>query len=108
MTGILSPSVGRRYPLATVCRLWGLSRASLYRRRFAMPGPTRRRQRRRPSGGDPGDHRGFPLHGRGLSQDLGAAALAGLADCCTSGAADHEGARPACASPAGTSGGASA
>jgi len=48
MTGILSPSVGRRYPLATVCRLWGLSRASLYRRRFARaanePHPPRRRR----------------------------------------------------------------
>ncbi|WP_209428394.1 hypothetical protein [Pararhodobacter sp. SW119] len=47
MTGILSPSVGRRYPLASVCRLWGLSRATLYRRRFAtaanQPHPPSRR-----------------------------------------------------------------
>ena len=116
MTGILSPSAGRRYPLATVCRLWGLSRASLYRRRFAMaanePHPPRRRRGPQGAASDADllaairEIIGFPLHGRGLSQDLGAAALAGLVDCCTSGAADHEGARPACASPAGTSGGA--
>lgn len=35
MTGITSPSVQRRYPLATVCRIWGVSRATLYRRRSA-------------------------------------------------------------------------
>jgi putative transposase len=35
MTRVTSPSVQRRYPLATVCRLWGVSRATLYRRRPA-------------------------------------------------------------------------
>ena len=30
-----SASVQRRYPLATICRLWGLSRATLYRHRAA-------------------------------------------------------------------------
>lgn len=33
MIGTISPSVQRRYPLATVCRVWGLSRATLYRQR---------------------------------------------------------------------------
>lgn len=33
MTSTLSPSVQRRYPLATICRLWGLSRATLHRQR---------------------------------------------------------------------------
>ena len=35
MIGTTSPSVQRRYPLATVCRLWGVSRATLYRQRPA-------------------------------------------------------------------------
>jgi transposase InsO family protein len=35
MTRVTSPSVQRRYPLATVCRLWGVSRATLYRQRPA-------------------------------------------------------------------------
>lgn len=35
MTRVISPSVQRRYPLATVCRLWGVSRATLYRHRPA-------------------------------------------------------------------------
>lgn len=35
MIGTTSPSVQRRYPLATVCRLWGVSRATLYRQRSA-------------------------------------------------------------------------
>ncbi|PJN94319.1 hypothetical protein CNY89_15225 [Amaricoccus sp. HAR-UPW-R2A-40] len=38
MIGITSPSVQRRYSLATVCRLWGVSRATLYRQRSAMAG----------------------------------------------------------------------
>jgi putative transposase len=35
MTRVTSPSVQRRYSLATVCRLWGVSRATLYRQRPA-------------------------------------------------------------------------
>jgi putative transposase len=38
MIGITSPSVQRRYPLATVCRIWGVSRATLYRQRPAPAG----------------------------------------------------------------------
>ena len=34
-----SPSVQRRYPLATVCRIWGVSRATLYRQRSARAAP---------------------------------------------------------------------
>ena len=47
MIGITSPSVRRRYPLATVCRIWGVSRATLYRQRGATAAneahPPRRR-----------------------------------------------------------------
>jgi putative transposase len=47
MIGTPSPSVPRRYPLATVCRVWGLSRATLYRQRGATAAnevhPPRRR-----------------------------------------------------------------
>ena len=35
MIGTTSPSVQRLYSLATVCRLWGVSRATLYRQRSA-------------------------------------------------------------------------
>lgn len=38
MIGTASPSVQRRYPLATVCRIWGVSRATLYRHRPAPAG----------------------------------------------------------------------
>lgn len=38
MIGTTSPSVQRRYPLATVCRIWGVSRATLYRQRLAPAG----------------------------------------------------------------------
>ena len=38
MIGTTSPSVQRRYPLATVCRIWGVSRATLYRHRPAPAG----------------------------------------------------------------------
>lgn len=42
-----SPSLQRRYPLATICRLWGLSRATLHRQHAraaaSEPRPPRRR-----------------------------------------------------------------
>jgi transposase InsO family protein len=38
MTRVISPSIQRRYPLATVCRIWGVSRATLYRQRPAPAG----------------------------------------------------------------------
>lgn len=47
MTHTPSPSVQRRYPMATVCRIWGVSRATLYRQRGAAAAneahPPRRR-----------------------------------------------------------------
>jgi len=46
-----SPSVQRRYPLATVCRIWGVSRATLYRQRSARAAPeTQPPGRRGPEG----------------------------------------------------------
>jgi putative transposase len=50
MIGITSPSVQRRYPLATVCRLWGVSRATLYRKRSAVANEPRPPGRRGPRG----------------------------------------------------------
>ena len=50
MIGITSPSVQRRYPLATVCRLLGVSRATLYRQRLAAANEPRPPARRGPRG----------------------------------------------------------
>ena len=47
MIGTTSPSVQRRHPLATVCRLWGVSRATLYRQRPAGVAKNARPPRRR-------------------------------------------------------------
>ena len=45
MSTVLSISTRRRYGLARVCRLWGVARAGIYRRRCAanLPDPPRRR-----------------------------------------------------------------
>lgn len=47
MSRMTSPSTERHYPLATICRVWGLSRATLHRRRIRQaandPQPPRRR-----------------------------------------------------------------
>lgn len=47
MSRMTSPSLQRRYPLATICRFWGLSRATLHRQRAraaaSEPRPPRRR-----------------------------------------------------------------
>lgn len=51
MTRVTSPSVQRRYPLATVCRLWSVSRATLYRQRPAPAGSEPRPPGRRGPGG---------------------------------------------------------
>lgn len=51
MTRSLSPSAQRLYPMALVCRLWRVSRASLYRqRRAAVANDPRPRERRGPQG----------------------------------------------------------
>ena len=55
MTRTLSPSARRLYPMATVCRLWCVSRATLYRQRMAMAANDPRpragpRERRGPQG----------------------------------------------------------
>ena len=55
MIGTTSPSVQRRYPLATVCRIWGVSRATLYRQRLAPAGDEPRAAGRRGPGGAGGD-----------------------------------------------------
>jgi len=44
MSTVISISAGRRYGVARVCRLWGLSRSSLYRGRMASPPPVPRRR----------------------------------------------------------------
>jgi putative transposase len=47
MAGTISPSTGRRYGIAQVCRIWNMSRSSFYadRRRADMttPRPLQRR-----------------------------------------------------------------
>jgi len=47
MSRMTSPSTERRYPLATICRFCGLSRATLHRQRARQsanePHPPRRR-----------------------------------------------------------------
>lgn len=44
MSRTVSPSSGRRYGLARVCRVWGAARATVYRHRLALPSePPRRR-----------------------------------------------------------------
>lgn len=51
MTRSLLPSAQRLYPMAMVCRLWRVSRASLYRqRRAAVANDPRPRERRGPQG----------------------------------------------------------
>jgi putative transposase len=93
--------------MATVCRIWGVSRATLYRHRAIANAANDARPpgRRGPQGAgsdtellesDPGGDRSLALHRRGLSQDLGAAAGARRAHRGAAGAADHEGQRPSC------------
>ena len=47
MSRMTSPSTECRYPLATICRFWSLSRATLHRQRMRQaandPHPPRRR-----------------------------------------------------------------
>lgn len=47
MSRMTSPSLQRHYPLATICRLWGLSRATLHRQRARAAASAPRRFRRR-------------------------------------------------------------
>ena len=47
MSRMTSPSLQRRYPLATICRLWGLSRATLHRQRARTTASAPRAPRRR-------------------------------------------------------------
>ena len=94
MSDAVSPSTGRAYGVARVATLWGVARATVYRRRGDAP--ERPRRRPRPSGPVPDAelvtairqllaanefHAGAPTPpaawgwGRGLPQDLGAPAL---------------------------------
>lgn len=51
MSRMISPSLQRHYPLATICRLWGLSRATLHRQRArAVASAPRAPRRRGPQG----------------------------------------------------------
>ena len=43
MSRTVSPSAGRRYGLARVVRVWGVARATVYRRRRTAPAVPRRR-----------------------------------------------------------------
>jgi hypothetical protein len=43
MSQAASPSTGKPYGLARVCRVWGVARASVYWRRAAPPAPGARR-----------------------------------------------------------------
>ena len=47
MSRMTSPSLQRHYPLATICRLWGLSRATLHRQRARATASAPRAPRRR-------------------------------------------------------------
>lgn len=118
MTGVTSPSRQRRYGASRVCRIWGVSRATLYRHRQAEAANDTNPPRRRGPVGACGDTdllaairaviEASPFLGEGYPQGLGAAALPrhphGGAPCPTA----HEGARPARPAPASAAGCASA
>jgi len=80
MSAAVSPSSGRPYGLAAVCRVWNISRATLYRRRMPMEVKPAVR-RRGPTGPMPDaelvgriraiDHHGQPVPWRGAPQGLG-------------------------------------
>ena len=82
MAATTSPTTGRRYGIAQVCRIWDVPRSSFYadRRRAdtttASSGTASwteaRGVRRRPAGGDPRRSRPFALARRGTSQGVGA------------------------------------
>ena len=44
MSAVISTSAGRCYGVARVCRVWGVSRSSLYRGRMPSPPPAPRRR----------------------------------------------------------------
>ena len=50
MSAVLSISGRRRYGLARVCRVWGIARAGIYRRRRAAKLPETARRRPGPQG----------------------------------------------------------
>jgi putative transposase len=50
MSAVISISAGRPYGVARVCRVWGLARSSVYRRRQAVGAPAMPRRRPGPQG----------------------------------------------------------
>ena len=102
MSLTVSPSSGRPYGVARVCRVWRAARATVYHHRR----PPRMEPPKRPgrvgsiagcgaAGCDPGRLRGQPLSWRGSPQNLGEAAHEGRSDLPAPGAAADACARPA-------------
>ena len=101
-----SPSTSRAYRILRVARLWGISRATLYRqRRCEQPG-----SRRRPGPVGPMPDEALveairellaasPIHGEGHRKDLGAAAPRWHPHLQAPRAAPDAGARPAGSDP---------
>ena len=88
MSTVISISTRRRYGVARVCRVWGVARAGVYRRRArggcaacaaAQAGAAGADVRRRAGRGDPAGAHRQPVSRRGLPQGLGAAAPCGPA-----------------------------
>ena len=101
MSRQVSPSTGRVYGLQRVARLWGLSRATVYRHRRPAaltrkrPGPLGADGGRGPGRGDPAAPGGQPVPRRGLPQAVGQAALCRCPHQPTPGSPAHARARPA-------------
>ena len=83
MSRRVSPSTDQIYGLQRVTRIWGVSRATVYRHRHRSEAIERRRPARCDGGrgagaGDPPAPAGQPVPRRGLPQAVGAAAPAGI------------------------------
>ena len=85
MSRRVSPSTDQVYGLQRVTRIWGVSRATVYRHRHPSeaierrrPGPLGAMADERPGAGDPAAPAGQPVPRRGLPQAVGATAPAGI------------------------------